>query len=475
MTNPTFDEMDAKVTPVDGGQLLEDLVTFYTKYVRIREDEYVVMAAWVLHTHAFAAFKRTPYVSVSSPSAECGKTQLLEVTEHLVPNPWLTMSITNAVLARKIDTEKPVLMVDEFDNLRAGDKELLASVLATINSGYKASGSRSILEPSKGGGWVCKNLSTFCPKVLSGISGLAPTTKSRCIPIAMERMLPSDRVVEIDEYVIEPEGRALYNRCQDWAGQNLKKLRDARPAAPSELGHRQREVCRPLFAIADLIGAGWEVKLRAAIVRLFTTESAQPTDDIKEQLLRDIKEVFGDADRITSADLAAGLVALDSSPWSAWGRNQKPITTAGVAGQLKGFKIFPGTIRISTATAKGYYRSAFELVWDRYIRTSAPSVPPTPDSSRHTVTTRMDIDDSAISQPSHKEDVTARKPDLNHTKQSECDGVTGKKPERGNGVEKPTVKTMSSCPTCGSHSVDSRTTPPTCFTCTEKKAEGWRN
>jgi hypothetical protein len=92
-------------------------------------------------------------------------------------------------------------MLDEIDNLLAGDKELLAAIKATVNSGYKKSGSRSILEPIKGGGWVCKNLSTFCPKILSGISGLPEATKSRCIPIEMERMLPGDRVHDLDEYI----------------------------------------------------------------------------------------------------------------------------------------------------------------------------------------------------------------------------------------------------------------------------------
>jgi len=190
---------DKKV--VDGVRLLDDIVAYYRKYVRLRQDEYDVMAPWVLHCHAFLAFSRTPYLSVSSPSPECGKTQLLEVTELLVPNPWLTMSVTNAVLGRKIDQSHPVLMLDEIDNLLAGDKELLAAIKATVNSGYKKSGSRSILEPIKGGGWVCKNLSTFCPKILSGISGLPEATKSRCIPIEMERMLPGDRVHDLDEYI----------------------------------------------------------------------------------------------------------------------------------------------------------------------------------------------------------------------------------------------------------------------------------
>jgi hypothetical protein len=185
------------------------------------------------------------------------------------------MSLTNAVMARKIDQSHPVLMLDEIDNVLAGDKELLAAIKATINSGYKKSGKRTILEPVKGGGWVAKDLSTFCPKILSGISGLPDATKSRCIPIEMERMLPGDRVDDLDEYIIEPEAGALHGRAHDWATHNLKRLKDARPTAPPELGHRQREVCRPLLAVVDLVGGGWPDKLRAGLIRLFAAQAGQ--------------------------------------------------------------------------------------------------------------------------------------------------------------------------------------------------------
>jgi Protein of unknown function (DUF3631) len=395
---------DKKVV-VDGVQLLSDFITYYNKYVRLRQDEYIVMAVWVLHCHGFLAFSRTPYLNVTSPSPECGKTQLLEVTELVVPNPWLTMSVTNAVLGRKIDQSHPVLMIDEIDNVLAGDKELLAAIKATINSGYKRSGNRSILEPVKGGGWTCKSLSTFCPKILSGISGLPDATKSRCIPIEMERMLPGDRVADLDEYIIEPEANALYARAHDWASHNLKRLRDARPTAPAELGHRQREVCRPLLAVADLVGGDWPDKLRAALVRLFAAQAALPSNDIKESLLRDIKEVFADRERITSADLATGLAAVDSSPWSAWGKSGKAMTTIAVARLLRDYKIFPRTIRNDTGTAKGYERAWFEPVWERYTRTPTPS----PDSSRNNVTSQCLRGSEPFSSRNNDTDVTTAK------------------------------------------------------------------
>jgi hypothetical protein len=163
--------------------------------VRVGEYEYIVLAPWVLHCHSFGAFTHTAYLHVTSPAPDCGKTQLLEVIELVVPAPMLASSRTAAVLSRWINEDRPVLMVDEFDQLMSGDKELLSAILATINSGYKESGCRYILEPAKGGGWQRKKLCTFCAKVLSGISSLPPTTKTRCLPIYMERLAPADRVL----------------------------------------------------------------------------------------------------------------------------------------------------------------------------------------------------------------------------------------------------------------------------------------
>jgi Protein of unknown function (DUF3631) len=275
---------------IDGAQVLDDLENFYVKYVYVRRPVAIVLAAWVLHCHAFSAFTRTPYVHVTSPVPDCGKTTLLELTELLVPNPWLTSSLSNAVLARTIDRDQPVLLLDEMDELQKGDKELFAAVTATINSGYKKSGRRSILVPAKGGDWHVKHLSTFSPKILSGLSRLAAVTQSRCIPVVMERLGPSDRVAEMDEYVTEPEAAALYARASDWAKQKVTVLRDARPCSPTTLGPRQREVCRPLFAVADSAGGDWPEKVRAAVLELFGSASSDG-NNVALQLLADIRQL----------------------------------------------------------------------------------------------------------------------------------------------------------------------------------------
>ena len=351
-----------------GIALLDDLATYYKKYVRAKSEEYVVLAAWVLHCHAFKVFTKTPYIHISSPTQGCGKTQLLEITELVVPNGLLVSSTTSAVLARAIDAFHPVLLMDELDQLMAGDKDLLAAVLATINSGYKKSGYRLVLEPEKGGGWKPRRLSTFSPKMLSGISTLPAVTLSRCIPVSMERMLPGDRVAEIDEFIIEPEAEKLSGRAKKWADKNGKLLREARPDAPAGLGHRQREVVRPLFAIADVAGGTWPERIRESVARLFAARDAAPSNDIKVELLLDIRQAFGDLDRMPSRDLVAALVEMEERPWATWGKSRKPMNQNQLATQLRDFKVYTRPIKLDDGKVpRGYLREHFEPIWDRYL------------------------------------------------------------------------------------------------------------
>jgi len=158
-------------SPIDGVQLLNDIEAYYRKYVRLQEAAYAILPPWNLHTHAFKAFSRTLYVHVTSPTVICGKTTLLEITELIVPNPLQTAGLSEAVLARVIEKEHPVLLLDELDELQKGNKELLAAIMATINSGYKKSGCRVVLV-QKRNEWEPKRLSTFCAKMLASIGKL---------------------------------------------------------------------------------------------------------------------------------------------------------------------------------------------------------------------------------------------------------------------------------------------------------------
>jgi hypothetical protein len=381
--------------------LLSDLVGFFQKYVRLAGDEYIVIAPWVVHTHAWRAWTRTPYLNITSPVQECGKTLLCELIEMVSPNPLLVMSMSAAVLAREIEENHPTLLIDEFDQILAGDKETLSLIMGAINAGYRKSGKRLVSVPVKGG-WESKSLSVFCPKVLSGISGLPAITASRCIPINMQRMKLGDRVTDIDEYRTEPEANELSGRCEAWSKAHLKRLRDARPTGLDTLGHRQREVSRPLLAIADMAGDEWGKRVRDALVRLFTARADDPDTNIRIRLLHDMQDVFGDkSERISSKEAATRLGADADAVWSSWGRSGKPISQRALSDLLRNFGVTPRVQRNDDGTnLRGYDRAQFEDLWERYPKPSSNPIPPSQTVT--TVTTPINIDENAISKPSQE-------------------------------------------------------------------------
>ena len=95
------------------------------------------MALWVLHTYVFDCFDTTPYLDVSSAAKRSGKTRLLELLRLLVARSWAVVEASEAVLFRKVDAEKPTLLVDEVDATFGKDSKVTEGLRAMLNAGYR--------------------------------------------------------------------------------------------------------------------------------------------------------------------------------------------------------------------------------------------------------------------------------------------------------------------------------------------------
>ncbi|WP_377828848.1 hypothetical protein ACFKHW_38115 [Bradyrhizobium lupini] len=108
------------------------------EYVALQPHHYVAVALWVLHTHVYGTFQVTPRLTLRSPTADAGKTTLLDILARLTARPAKFEAITTAALYRLIDETHPTLLIDEADNLglalqpngRCGRCSTLATALA---------------------------------------------------------------------------------------------------------------------------------------------------------------------------------------------------------------------------------------------------------------------------------------------------------------------------------------------------------
>jgi hypothetical protein len=350
---------------VSESRALERLLGTVERYVVMTPAQRLAVALWIVHTHCRDAnglvFEQTPYLTVTSPQRQCGKSRLLELLELLVPEPWMTITPSEAVVYRYIDSTKPTLLLDEVDAIfspKTADR--YESLRAILNAGHRrgATVPRCIgtaLEP--------QNFNVFCPKVLAGIGTLPDTITDRSIPIRLQRKTRSEPVERFRRRDVEAVTTPLREALAAWGWANAAALADARPDLPDELSDRMQEGCEPLLAIADALD--YREEARAALVELLTSERADETEAASIRLLRSIRTVFlgRDSHVISTVDLISALAA---DGWDNWcGRL---IGAQDIAALLKPYGIKSKTVRLSSEqVAKGYKRDDFAEAWSRYL------------------------------------------------------------------------------------------------------------
>ena len=345
--------------------LLVDVMVWIRRFVVITKAQAVAIALWVVHTHAIEASDCTPYLHVTSPLKGCGKTRLLEVLEYLVRQSWFTGRTTAAALVRKVDEQKPTLLLDESDAAFSGDKEYAESLRGVLNSGYRRSG-RTTVCVGQGSKIAFRDFSTFCAKAIAGIGKLPDTVADRAIPFQLKRRTKDESCAKWRERDCRGKAIEFHERLERSAGACLEALKVARPQLPESLSDRQQDVWEPLLAIADLAGEDWPDQARKAALEL--TQSVED-GDIKVELLSDLADILENLrdEIVPSEELLPALTGLEDRPWASW-RQDKPLSARGLASLLAPLGIHPAKHRIRNGTERrGYRRDALMDAIARYV------------------------------------------------------------------------------------------------------------
>ena len=343
--------------------LLEDVKGFIGRYVATGDAQLAAITLWIAHCWAFEAAECTPYLHITSPEKQSGKTRLLESLALLVSKPWFTCRVSAAVLVRKVAHEAPTLLLDETDSAFKAEAEYSEALRGILNAGYRRGGVASLCVKS-GGGFELVDFPTFCPKALAGIGQLPDTVADRSIRISLKRRAPSEIVERFRLRNARVQAKPLWERLDRWANVAAVKLADACPTLPKELSDRAADVWEPLLAIADLAGDAWPSRAREAALVL-SDVALENGFSLGVRLLHDIREVLGDrTGSIPSTELVSALVGMEESPWG--DLKGRPLDARRLSRLLRPYGIRSGTIRAGTATSKGYYSEAFADAWQRY-------------------------------------------------------------------------------------------------------------
>jgi len=365
---------------VDGAELLDELYATLGDFVIMSDEARCATALWIVFTYVFEAAYVAPKLWIHSPTKKCGKTRLVKVLRHLVKKPLSASRMSPAAFYRLVEARQPTLLLDDFDSW-ASTSEDFRNIL---NAGFDKGDEATV--------WVCTGdnneptpFSVWCPQVISGIGQVKDTVADRCIKIALQRKLRSQKVASTRRRHL---GRLqeLAQKCVRWADDNLQELHDAEPDVPEAIDDdRAADGWELLLAVADHCGGHWKDRARQAAIKLSGSYRADHDGDIGTELLKDIRAVLeerGYVDaagavkqemkraKVRSLHLVGWLVDLEDRPWREFIKD-RPLTPTKMATILRDFRITPRGDRAS----RGYRLDALAMAFERYLSPLSPDLP----------------------------------------------------------------------------------------------------
>jgi putative DNA primase/helicase len=341
--------------PVDGDHIATALACAIKNYAVVPDAVADAIALWILHTWLVNLFNISPRLAVTSPTKGCGKTTVLRFINMVARRAKRAGSISPPALFRAVEQFQPTIILDETEKYI----EHRSDLHALMNEGHcKGASVWRVL----GEKLELREFAIFGAVAFARNGRLPDDLEQRSIVIEMQRRLADEPLAELRDDRCENLQRTA-RMCARWAEDIANDMGDYEPDMGG-LINRNADNWRPLFAIADVIGADWPDRAREAAAVLIQREN----DSTGTMLLADIRAVFDDkkTDRLASAEICEALTAMEGRPWPEW-KAGKPLTSNQLARQLKGFRIISDTVRIGTRTPKGYYRHQFEEAWQRYL------------------------------------------------------------------------------------------------------------
>lgn len=343
--------------PQNTALLLGEIRDAFKRHVILPPGASEVLALWCLHTWALDAARHTPRIVLKSPAKRCGKTLTLQVMQAFSRRPLLAANLSAAVMFRAIDAWQPTLLVDEADSFLADNEELRG----IINAGFEMGGAVLRCDGEK---HEPKNFVCYAPVAIASINNVPGTIADRALTLDLARKPKGTTVARFDRRAREALA-GFGPRLARWAEDTVPALRDATPGVPSALNDRQRDICEPLLAIADIAGGAWPQVAREAILQVCAIDE---TDDLRERLLGEVWRLFGEpgTDFLSLKVIVERLVQSETGGWDTVDRG-KQLSTGKLARWLRGFGLIAVQSRQDADRRRGYLRQEFADVAARYL------------------------------------------------------------------------------------------------------------
>lgn len=347
-------------TAQNGSSLMFDLVAAVRRYTVLSEADSILTALWVAFTHLYHLFGIAPNLAVTSPEKRCGKTNFMIFLSRLCRAPYSTSNMSEAAIYRRIEQEKPTLLMDEADTFLVKNK----SMIGILNSGYK----RKMGFTERVGKNGLEKMTTFCPKAIAMIGEMPETLKDRSIHIRLERKSPDEKVETVPEQGPD-ELSLLCSRLVRWATDNSKAVARVKPEALGVNNDRAEDNAKPLLAIASIMGGNWLERAQTAFKA--HADADDKTLSRGEWLLTDTARAFALSGRtqLLTVELLGYLLTQEEAPWSTFSHG-RAMKARDLASMFKQFGISSTQMRHGNGqVGRGYLREQFTQAFARYVKT----------------------------------------------------------------------------------------------------------
>lgn len=332
-------------------QSLKDHVIFHDK------SEADALTAWIVLTYFIEQMDIFPFVLITSPEPQCGKSTALRMLSAFVKNPQSASRITPAAIHRVIQRDQPTLLLDEADRFVLNNQELIG----ILNAGHARFDAHVIINQKQtDGNWEPAEFSVWCAKAIAGIEVKDDTITSRSLVIRLRRKLISEPISRYT-YDYPLKQHSVREQIEAWAA-NIQ-LSDFKPLELSGTTDRSTDNWIALGQIAQAMGNDWPDRIRHSF-KVMEMNSPKTSDDIKVEFLHDIQEVLDDHPHreIQSSALLNLLLNKEDSDWL----NQnggRAITQRWVAKTLSAYGVKP----LKRSMHNVYVISELVSVFERYL------------------------------------------------------------------------------------------------------------
>ena len=321
------------------------------------ESEADALAAWIILTYFIEQMDIFPFVLITSPEPQCGKSTALRMLAAFVKNPRSASRITPAAIYRLIERDQPTLLLDEADRFVRNNPDLIG----ILNAGHARFDAYVIINKKQSdGNWEPADFSVWCAKAIAGIGEQDDTITSRSLVIRLRRKLVSETVTRYSyDYPLKQQG--IREAIEAWA----KNIQLSNFEASELSGNTDRGTDNwiALGQIAQALGNDWPDRIRRSF-KAIEMNSPKTSDDIKVEFLHDIQEVLIDypAHEIQSSELLNLVLNKQDSDWFIHNHG-RPITQRWVAKTLSVYGVRPQ----KRSKHNVYVISELLSVFERYL------------------------------------------------------------------------------------------------------------